>query len=52
MNHAQALIRFGKYLTDTCPTCGKPPGQLCDTPGIWVHLDRMTGSDAWKKNDE
>ena len=38
-----ALRNFAKFLEIPCPTpgCGKPKGELCDAPGVWVHLERI-----------
>lgn len=38
-----ALWRFSKYLVIDCPEdgCNKKVGQLCNTPGVWVHHTRI-----------
>ena len=38
-----ALRNFAKFLEIPCPTpgCDKPEGELCDTPSVWVHLERI-----------
>lgn len=28
-------------LEHVCPECKTPAGELCDTPGVWVHLERI-----------
>lgn len=36
-----AKNRFKKYLVNRCPTCGRKPGKLCNTPLTWVHAARI-----------
>lgn len=43
MTKKEALKTFAKYIQKPCPICKKPAGELCDTPGVWVHLERMEG---------
>ena len=42
MNKAEAQKFFARFLKGVCPECGKPAGELCDTPAVWVHAGRMT----------
>ena len=32
---------FAPSLVNECPECKAPVGELCNTPGVWVHLDRI-----------
>lgn len=43
MDKAAALKYFAKYLKEPCTHvgCGKPAGQLCDTPALWIHAERI-----------
>lgn len=41
MDAAEAKLRFAGVLTKECPECKTPPGELCDTLGVWVHLERI-----------
>jgi len=38
-----ATERFKNQLVVDCTAegCGKKAGQLCDTPGVWVHIERF-----------
>lgn len=40
-SYEEAFIVFEKYIQTGCPTCPAGPRILCDTPGVWVHLERM-----------
>lgn len=43
MKKSAAKQLFKPYLVNPCPVkgCEKPVGKLCDTPGVWVHAERM-----------
>lgn len=41
----EALQAYQHVITVTCPECGAPPGQLCDTPAVWVHFERFQLAD-------
>ena len=32
---------FAPSLKNECPECEAPVGELCSTPGVWVHLERL-----------
>lgn len=38
-----AKKRFSKYIANPCPTkgCDADINELCDTPGVWIHYERM-----------
>jgi hypothetical protein len=43
MNREQAEVYFDHVTAHKCPvdTCSTAAGALCDTPGLWVHLERI-----------
>lgn len=41
MNKDEAQKWFEKYLNKECPRCDAKVGELCDTDGVWIHLERM-----------
>lgn len=40
-DEAWAKKQFAEVIKDVCPTCSKAAGELCSTPGVWVHLQRI-----------
>lgn len=46
MNKEQATEVFWRELRISCPECNTPEGQLCDTPALWVHLERILAAQA------
>lgn len=43
MDIDEAYRVFAKYIQGVCPVCHAAPGRLCDTPSVWIHVDRMVG---------
>ena len=43
MDAEEALVVFAHVVEHECPllTCAAAPGSLCDTPALWVHLERI-----------
>lgn len=41
MNKQEALLTFAPYLANECSECKAPPGELCDSVSVWIHLDRL-----------
>lgn len=50
LTKAEAKKRFAEVISVPCPTHDKPVGELCDTPTVWVCLDRMKASPWGERN--
>ena len=48
MNKSEALKTFKDQITVPCPRedCGEPIGELCDSPTVWIHLERFHASEG------
>ena len=42
-----AMDHYAKQMTVDCPAegCDAKVGELCDTPGVWIHVERFSATE-------